>query len=217
MGSADDFVMIPLTTMQTKIITQTSARGRPVQTIAVKAIRPDQVGNVTEQITTILRQRHAIREGDDDDFTIVDMQQILKSMEQVLGIFSIFLGSVGAISLIVGGIGIMNIMLVSVTERTKEIGIRKAVGAKRHDILNQFLIEAAMLSLSGGFIGLLFAVVGTRVVTGLDLGGYKVQAPISPGIVIIALSVSIIIGLASGAYPAYRAARLDPIQSLRRE
>jgi putative ABC transport system permease protein len=217
MGTADDYVMIPLTTMQTKITTQTSARGRPVQTIAVKAVRPEEIGAATEQIKTILRQRHHIREGEDDDFTVVDMQEILKSMEEALGIFSVFLGSVGAISLVVGGIGIMNIMLVSVTERTREIGIRMAVGARRRDILRQFLVEAAMLSLAGGIIGLLFAVIGTRLVSGLDLGGYEVQAPISTDIVVIALVVAVGIGLVSGSYPAFRAARLDPIESLRHE
>jgi putative ABC transport system permease protein len=209
--------MIPLTTMQAKIVTQTSPRGRPVQTIAVKATSPDEIDNATEQIVTILRQRHNIREGEDDDFTVVDMQEILNSMEQALGVFSVFLGSVGAISLVVGGIGIMNIMLVSVTERTREIGIRKAVGAKRRDILLQFLVESAMLSLSGGVIGLLFAVAGTLLVSGVELGGYTVKAPVSIDIVVAALSVAIGIGLASGAYPAFRAASLDPIESLRHE
>jgi putative ABC transport system permease protein len=217
MGTADDYVMIPITTMQTKITTQTSARGRPVQTIAVKAVSPEEIEPATEQIKTILRQRHHIREGEDDDFTVVDMQEILNSMEQALGIFSVFLGSVGAISLVVGGIGIMNIMLVSVTERTREIGIRKAVGAKRRDILRQFLVEAAMLSLAGGIIGLLIAVMGTLLVSGLDLGGYEVSAPISTDIVIIAIIVAVGIGLISGSYPAFRAARLDPIESLRHE
>ena len=217
MATMDDFIMIPLTTMQTRLAGETSTRGRPVQTIAVKALSTDLIDAATEETTAILRQRHHIREGEDDDFTIIDMQEILNSMHEVLGIFQIFIGSVGAISLIVGGIGIMNIMLVSVTERTREIGIRKAVGAKRKDILLQFLVEAAMLSLSGGLIGLTLAFVGTRLVTGIDLGGYQIQAPLSPDIVFIALSVAIFIGLASGLYPAYRASGLDPIESLRHE
>ena len=217
MAGMDDFIMIPLTTMQARFVGETSTRGRPVQTIAVKAISTDRIDAASEEVSSILRQRHHIREGDDDDFTIIDMQEILNQMKQVLGIFQVFIGSVGAISLIVGGIGIMNIMLVSVTERTREIGIRKAVGAKRRDILRQFLIEAAMLSLSGGIIGLLFAFLGTVLVSGINLGGYAVQAPVSIDIVLIALSVAIIVGLGSGIYPAYRAASLDPIESLRHE
>ncbi len=217
LAAADDFIIIPLTTMQSRILGQTTPRGRPVQTIAVRAVSPDQIDAAREEITSILRQRHHIREGKDDDFTVIDMQEILNRMNQVLGIFQVFIGSVGAISLIVGGIGIMNIMLVSVTERTREIGIRKAVGAKRRDILRQFLVEAAMLSLSGGIIGLTLASMGTWLITGVQLGPYPVKAPMSADIVIIAVSVAIFIGLASGIYPAYRAARLDPIESLRHE
>jgi putative ABC transport system permease protein len=145
------------------------------------------------------------------------MREILKSMEQTLATFSIFLSSVGAISLIVGSIGIMNIMLVSVSERTREIGIRKAIGAKRRDILRQFLIEAASLSFTGGLIGLLIGVGGSLAMGKIQLGNTSIQAEISPTIVILALAVSIGTGLVSGTYPASRAARLDPIDSLRKE
>lgn len=216
-GIADQMVMIPLTTMQARILGETSTRGRRVRAIGIKAVSTDQIDAAQEEATSILRQRHRIREGEDDDFVVMNMQEIMQRMQQVLAILQFFLGSVGAISLLVGGIGIMNIMLVSVTERTREIGIRKAVGAKRRDILRQFLVEAAMLSLSGGIIGLTIAFIGTRLVTGINIGGYPVKAPVSPDIIIIALSVAIFTGLASGLYPAFRAARLDPIESLRHE
>ena len=217
MGPADEYVLIPITTMQSRIMGETSTRGQHVQIIGVQAVSTDQIEAAQEEVITILRQRHHIREGEDDDFSVVDMQEIMDQMQQVLGIFQVFIGSVGGISLVVGGIGIMNIMLVSVTERTREIGIRKAIGARRRDILRQFLIEAAMLSLSGGIIGLILAFMGTTAVTGINLGGYSVYAPMSIDIVLVAISVAIIIGLASGAYPAFRAASLDPIESLRHE
>ncbi len=217
MTGMDDFIMMPLTTMQARILTQTSARGRPVQTIAVRAVSTEEIDAAREQVASILRQRHHIKKGDDDDFSVMDMREIINRMQQTLGVFQIFLGSVGAISLIVGGIGIMNIMLVSVAERTREIGIRKAVGAKRRDILRQFLVESAMLSLSGGIVGLLIAGLGSLLVSGTNLGGYVLSAPISPDIVFIALSIAVFIGLVSGSYPAFRAASLDPIESLRHE
>ncbi len=217
MSTMDNFVMLPLTTMQSRVLSQTSARGHEVQTIAVRAVSSDQVDQAREQVTAVLRQRHHIREGDDDDFTIIDMREISNRMQEMLGVFQIFLGSVGAISLVVGGIGIMNIMLVSVTERTREIGIRKAVGAKRQDILRQFLVESAILSLSGGIIGLLLATTGSLLISGINLGGYELNAPISAQIVIIALLIATFIGLVSGSYPAFRAASLDPIESLRHE
>jgi len=209
---SDSYVLMPLTTMQSKMV-----GGNNVHVIAVNAVSADKVDSAIAEATSILRARHYISSGAADDFTITDMREILNSMQQTLAGFSLFLGSVGAISLIVGGIGIMNIMLVSVTERTREIGIRKAVGAKRRDILLQFLIEAAAVSLTGGLIGLLLAMGGASAIGNIPMGNISAQAEISPSIVIIALSVSIGIGLISGTYPAFRAARLDPIESLRHE
>jgi ABC-type antimicrobial peptide transport system permease subunit len=145
----------------------------------------------------------------------MDMREILDKMKQALEVFQLFLASVGAISLVIGGVGIMNIMLVSVTERTREIGIRKAVGAKKLDIMKQFLVESAILSLAGGVIGIFVAFIFVLMVTGVDVGGYTVQAPFTADIVLLALGVATFIGISSGLYPAYHAAGMDPVESLR--
>jgi putative ABC transport system permease protein len=216
-GNADNFIMIPLPTMQSRFGIETTPQGHPVQTIVVQAASTGVVNTAKDQITAILQQRHHIREGEENDFNVIDMQEILKRMQQSMAVFQVFLASVASISLIVGGIGIMNIMLVSVTERTREIGIRKAVGARRRDILVQFLVESAMLSLSGGIIGLVIAGLGSVAVTGQTMNGMPVSAPISLDIIVIALLVAIFTGIVSGTYPAFRAARLDPIESLRHE
>jgi len=210
--TGDSFILMPLTTMQSKI-----SGGDSIQQIAVKAVTPDQVDTAISEITSIMRARHYIAPGQSDDFQIRDMRDVLNQLKSQLAAFSFFLSSVGAISLIVGGIGIMNIMLVSVSERTREIGIRKAIGAKRRDILVQFLIEAAALSLSGGFIGLSLALILSLFLRDVPFGELTIGAQISAGIVILALTVSIGIGVISGTYPAFRAARLDPIESLRHE
>jgi putative ABC transport system permease protein len=210
--AGDSYILMPLTTMQSKMV-----GGNNVQQIAMNAVSPDKVDSAIAEATSILRARHYISSGAADDFAIRDMREILESMQQTLATFSIFLSSVGAISLIVGSIGIMNIMLVSVSERTREIGIRKAIGAKRRDILIQFLIEAAALSFTGGLIGLLIAVGGSLLMGNMTMGNSTFQAEISLGVVILALAVSIGTGLISGTYPAFRAAKLDPIESLRHE
>jgi putative ABC transport system permease protein len=191
--------------------------GDRVQTIAIKAADPDQVDLAIDQATTVLRVRHFIKPGASDDFNILDMREVLDSMKATLAAFSIFMAAVGAISLLVGGIGIMNIMLVSVTERTREIGTRKAVGARRGDILVQFLVESAVLSLTGGLFGLGLAIGIAKAMGTVTLGRSQVTPEVSIGVVLIALGVSIGTGLISGTYPAFRAARLDPIDSLRHE
>jgi len=210
--TGDSYALMPLTTVQSKLV-----GGNNVGLIAVKAVSENKIDDAIAEITSIIRTRHYIMPGAADDFSIRDMREAMQSMQDSLAGFSFFLGAVGAISLIVGGIGIMNIMLVSVTERTREIGIRKAIGAKRRDIMLQFLIEAAALSFTGGLIGMLIGVIGSQFMTNVPVGQLVIKAEVSASIVIIALAVSIGTGLISGTYPAFRAARLDPIESLRHE
>ena len=213
--SLDDIVVTPITTFQTKLFTQRTARGEDaVQSIAVKVASADAIEGVREDIEATLRKRHRIAADEKDDFAVISMAQMLGMFEQVTGIFTIVLGAIAGISLLVGGIGIMNIMLVSVTERTREIGIRKAVGAKQRDILVQFLLEAAVLSLLGGGLGIFGGWVLSLLISLLSIGGITLHSVVSPDIVVLAVSVSVFIGLASGIYPAMRAARLNPIDAL---
>src|SRR4030042_4158299 len=172
--AGDSYVLMPLTTMQSKLV-----GGHSVGSIAVKAATPDQVDAAIAEITSILRARHYIRPGTPDDFSIRDMRELLSSLQQMLGVFSLILSSIAAISLLVGSIGIMNIMLVSVSERVREIGIRKAIGAKRRDILMQFLIEAAAISFTGGLIGLLLGIVISTLLGNIDMGMERIRAEIS--------------------------------------
>jgi len=213
--SFDNIVVTPITTFQTRLFPQRTASGEDaVASIAVKTASAEVIDEVREEIESVLRKRHRIAEDEKNDFAIVSQEQIMGMLSQVTGVFTIFLGAIAGISLLVGGIGIMNIMLVSVTERTREIGIRKAVGAKRRDILLQFLLESAMLSFAGGGIGIIGGWLLSRLISRIDVGGMTLQAVVSPDIVILAISVSVFIGLASGIYPAMRAARLNPIDAL---
>jgi putative ABC transport system permease protein len=214
--SLDDVVVTPITTFQTRLFTQQTTRGEDaVQTVALQVASADAIDDVTAEVETILRHRHRIAAGEKDDFAVVSMEQMLGMFQQVLGIFTIVLGAIASVSLLVGGIGIMNIMLVSVTERTREIGVRKAVGAKRRDILIQFLLEAAMLSLVSGGIGIVGGGGLSFLISKLEISGITIHSVVSPDIVILAVSVSVFIGVASGIYPAMRAARLNPIDALR--
>jgi len=214
--SLDNVVVTPITTFQTKLFTNRTARGEDaVQSISLTVASAEAIDEVRGEIETILRKRHRLSADEKDDFVVVSMEQMLGMFQQVTGIFTIVLGAIASVSLLVGGIGIMNIMLVSVTERTREIGIRKAVGAKRRDILIQFLLEAAMLSLLGGGIGMVGGGMLSFLISRVEIGGITIHSTVSPDIVILAVSVSVFIGVASGIYPAMRAARLNPIDALR--
>jgi putative ABC transport system permease protein len=214
--SWDEMVITPITTYQVRLFSQTTPSGEDaVQSIVVQTTSAEAMDGVIEDIETLLRKRHRIGSDADDDFSVMSLEQMLGTFETITLALTLFLGMIGSISLLVGSIGIMNIMLVSVTERTREIGLRKALGAKRRDILLQFLLEAATLSLAGGTIGLTGAWLIAWGISQINLGGFSINAVVSPLIVIVAVSVSVFIGLASGIYPAIRAARLNPIDALR--
>ncbi len=217
MGNQDDVVLVPLTTMQARLNRNRTARGgQTVSTIYVQLADESKETSETavQAIGDLLRERHRVAQ---DDFTVRSQQDLLASLSQITGMMTLFLGSVAGISLLVGGIGIMNIMLVSVTERTREIGIRKAIGAKRRDILIQFLIEATVVSVLGGAIGILIGGGGSKLLDGLPLGPTPLKTVVSPDAVILAFTVSALIGLFFGVYPAVKASRLNPIEALRYE
>jgi putative ABC transport system permease protein len=204
----DDTVIIPFSTLQKRIMGVTY-----VGAILVSANSPQETSVAERQIEALLHQRHHIPPGQDDDFTVRNMTDIATAAAAASSVMTILLGSIASVSLIVGGIGIMNIMLVSVTERTREIGIRMAVGARGRDILLQFLVEAVVLSVSGGLLGVVFGIAGSRLVSAF------VHWPtiISIQSIVLALGFSIAIGVFFGLYPARRAASLDPIDALRYE
>jgi putative ABC transport system permease protein len=215
-GSLDNQVLAPITTVYYRLSSQRTPQGGvSVNTINVQVGRVEDMDQAVQEVATVLRLRHRITR--EDDFTITSQQDTLATLEQTTNTFVIFLGAIAGISLLVGGIGIMNIMLVSVTERTREIGIRKAMGAKRRDILLQFVSEATLLSLGGGAVGVLLGLTLSQVLDGRALGNQVMQTAFSLDITIMALVVSAGIGLFFGIYPAMRAARLHPIDALRYE
>ena len=204
----DDIVMVPYTSMMKLVMGVTY-----IQQIIVAAVSADTTQEASTQITALLRQRHKIRPGTDDDFTIRNLSDIAEAASNSATVMALLLGSIASVSLIVGGIGIMNIMLVSVTERTREIGIRMAVGARTRDIMLQFIVEAVVMAASGGLIGILVGVGSSSLIKILA----DLPALIKPEIIAISFLVSGTVGVFFGFYPAKKAANLDPIDALRYE
>jgi putative ABC transport system permease protein len=210
--SRDDQILVPITTAQHVL----TGRLNVVTAIVIKATSSDAMAVTTSDVSNILLQRHNIADSASADFTVTNQNDTLQALSATTAAFTLLLGAIGGISLLVGGIGIMNIMLVSVNERTREIGIRKAVGARRGDILGQFLIEAIVLTGLGGVLGITLGWAITVAVHQIPQAA-TIPLVITTGTVIIAVGVSVAIGVVFGIYPAMRAARLHPIQALRYE
>jgi putative ABC transport system permease protein len=217
MGSTDDAILIPLSTLQQTISQQRTSTGEHlVSSIAVTVSDQGQSDYVVSEITELLRSRHGLASTDDDDFSIGSMEELVSTVSETTETLTLFLGAIAGIALLVGGIGVMNIMLVSVVERTREIGIRKALGARERDIWGQFLSESAFLSFSGGLIGVGLGWGLSKLISTTGILG-NITTMVSSDIVILALAVSVGIGLLFGFLPARRAARLNPIEALRYE
>ncbi len=214
-GSQDNLVFVPFSTAQTRLIRRSTSDR--VDIILVQTVDAESVDIAIEEISQILRTRHRTPVGE-DDFTVFSQRDLLTTFESITGILTIFLGGIAAISLLVGGIGIMNIMLVSVTERTREIGLRKALGARKRDILIQFLTESSLLSLIGGIIGILFGWFIAYIVGQIAAATNTDFTPIVGGdAILLATLFSAAVGLFFGIYPASRAANLEPVEALRYE
>jgi putative ABC transport system permease protein len=215
LGSSDDRVIVPLSTAQIRLFSRDNAG--EVDQIMVQASQADLTTQAGDEITQILTLRHHTKYGE-DDFSILKQQDLLAAVQSITGILTVFLGGIGGISLLVGGIGIMNIMLVSVSERTREIGLRKALGARRRDILTQFLLESATMSMAGGLIGVILAYGITRIIAAVAAAtGNAFEPMIGWDSVALATIFSAFIGVFFGIYPANRAASMVPVEALRSE
>jgi putative ABC transport system permease protein len=215
-GSADNQVIVPLSTAQARLLANNSGP-QSVDVIYIQATDYESVPAASDEISAILRTRHRTAVGA-DDFTVFTQESILTTVQSVTGVLTIFLGGIAAISLLVGGIGIMNIMLVSVTERTREIGLRKALGARKRDILVQFLVESSLLSLIGGIVGIMFGWLIAFVVGKVAAAtGNNFTPIVGIDAILLATLFSAAVGLFFGIYPANRAASLEPVEALRYE
>jgi putative ABC transport system permease protein len=210
----DDLVLVPIKTARSRVLgTASAARNRTVGTIWVKAAEGVDTKEIEAEVRSLLRQRHRIQPGADDDFSLRNLAEVMAAQEASSRVLALLLAAVASVSLLVGGIGIMNIMLVSVTERTREIGLRMAVGARTRDILGQFLVEAVTLSLIGGLAGVALGVGASMLIAGL--AGWRIV--LSPEAVGLAVAFAFAIGVFFGFYPARKAARLNPVEALRFE
>ena len=216
-GSSDNQVFVPMSTAQSRIITRSGVH-HEVNLISIAAVNADSINSAIHEVSSILRARHNIISASEDDFSVLSQESFTEVATQVTGILTIFLGGIAGISLLVGGIGIMNIMLVSVIERTKEIGLRKAVGARDSDILFQFLVESLLIGIVGGLLGILLgwsisSIIGQ--IAAMSDAGFNTDISLSA--IILSLVFSISVGLVFGLYPANRAAKLEPVEALRSE
>jgi putative ABC transport system permease protein len=209
----DDMVFVPLSTARTRLFGTTQGTLRRVSAIWIKATAPQAMAQAEEGVRSVLRQRHRVQPGQEDDFNLRNLTEVMKAQEAASRAMALLLAAIGSVSLLVGGIGIMNIMLVSVTERTREIGLRRAVGARSHDILAQFLIEAVTLSTLGGVMGVVVGVAAAQIL------GWLAGWTIEIGLVAVALALGFaaLVGVFFGFYPARKAAQLTPIEALRHE
>ena len=209
----DDLILIPLSTAKKKVLGATQPNPGSVRKVEIKIWPGDDMAGAEAQIRALLRQRHRLQPGDDDDFKLGNLTDVLETKEQAAQIMTYLLAAIASVSLLVGGIGIMNIMLVSVTERTREIGLRMAVGAQQRDILLQFLVEAVTLSVIGGVAGVAAGLTGSRAIN------YIAEWPtlVAPDTILLAFGFAAAVGIFFGFYPARKAARLDPIEALRYE